>query len=55
MVQKPVVLNWHRDEFAMGKKENIPAEALRILEEQAKGSPAPKKEKKPSSAEEKSE
>ena len=32
MVQKPIVRTWHREEFALGNKENIPPAALAILE-----------------------
>lgn len=46
MVQKPTVRNWHREEFAQGKKENIPAEALAILEAEKKEKKEDKKEKK---------
>ena len=35
MVQKPVVRTWHREEFKAGKKDNIPAAALAILEAEA--------------------
>ena len=35
MVQKEIVRNWHREEFAAGRKEGIPPEALRILEADA--------------------
>lgn len=43
MVQKPVVRTWHREEFAAGKKENIPAEALAILEAEAAAKKTPAK------------
>lgn len=45
MVVKPTVLNWHREEFAQGKKENIPADALAILEASAEADK--KEDKKP--------
>lgn len=34
MVQKPVVRNWHREQYAAGKgsREGIPPEALAILD-----------------------
>lgn len=35
MVQKPVVRTWHREEFAAGRKESIPPQALAILEAEA--------------------
>ena len=51
MVQKPIVRTWHREEFAKGNKENIPAAALAILEsekrekrKEATGSAETKKE-----------
>lgn len=49
MVQKPTVRNWHREEFAKGKKDSIPAAALAQLEaeEAAKKSIAEKKLSKP--------
>lgn len=52
MVVKPVVLNWHREEFKLGKKENIPSEALQILESEAANKKENKKEKKPTEIEE---
>jgi hypothetical protein len=45
MVQKPVVRSWHRTEYAEGKKDNIPAAALAILDAEKKEKPE-KKEKK---------
>ena len=35
MVQKALIKDWMRDEFAEGKLDNIPAEAITLLEEEA--------------------
>lgn len=43
MVQKPLVRNWMREAFAEGKKDAIPAEALKALEAEKS---APKKDAK---------
>lgn len=64
MVQKPVVRNWHREEYAAGRREGIPAAALQVLDAEhgtkvteAKASEPVKAERfnKPKAVEEKAE
>lgn len=39
---KPIIRNEHRELFKEGRYEEIPAEALKLLEEQAASQPAKK-------------
>lgn len=36
---KPIIRNEHRESFAAGRLDEIPAEALRLLQEQAASQP----------------
>lgn len=47
MVQKPEIRTWHRKEFAEGKKENIPAHVLALLESEKKEQKKETKKDKP--------
>jgi len=46
MVNKPLIQNWHRDEFAIGFLDNIPAEVIAALEAEKAQKQEPKKEEK---------
>jgi len=51
MVVKPLIQNWHREEFAIGFLDNIPAEVIALLEAEKADKESAKKPEKVKKAE----